>query len=94
MPPNKCPMHLLTGCRMQWSGPTPAVAEGCCEQRDRPLVHPSLVHSAQLLGLQPRLLGDVLQEAQGHQEAGILLIVPVARVLTCKDWPEMVTVTS
>ena len=79
VPPNKCPMHLLTGCRMQWSGPTPAVAEGCCEQRDRPLVHPSLVHSAQLLGLQPRLLGDVLHEAQG---------------LTCKDWPEMVTVTS
>ena len=70
--------------------PTPAVAEGCCEQRDRPLVHPSLVHSAQLLGLQPRLLGDVLQEAQGHEEAGILLILPVARVLACKGWQETV----
>ena len=69
--------------------PTPAVAEGCCEQRDCPLVHPSLVHSAQLLGLQPRLLGDVLQEAQGHKEAGILLILPVARVLTCKAGQQM-----
>ena len=70
--------------------PAPAVAEGCCEQRNCPLVHPSLVHSAQLLGLQPCLLGDILQEAQGHQEAGILLILPVARVLTCKGWQEMI----
>ena len=74
--------------------PAPAVAESCCEQRDCPLVHPSLMHSAQLLGLQPRLLGDVLQEAQGHQEAGILLILPVARVLACRGWQEMVSVRS